>query len=303
VNAVSFFKTRFDSSGIAIYERSDIVYDSERLDFEDCAIEKVDNGIKMVLTIHNNSEIMKIYDIYKITGSKTYLKTERIAPHYEIKSEVIIPAEDISNFPDLSISIERHNYEIGTIFAADLLAKDIRTHWAKSSILILLSKGFIFNRDNNEFKPDKYITRGEFSAFLSNSLKLGMGDTPKAFIDVGMDHKLYEFISKASSNGLINGYQDNTFKPDNNILRQDVAVIIGNAFRYLSLELNSSSSFNDFTDYDQVSSYALDALDKCVANGIITGKPGNILDPLENLTRAEATVIIERVMKILGQIK
>lgn len=120
---------------------------------------------------------------------------------------------------------------LADINVVNLMAIDVRNHWADSQILELMSKGFIFTRTYKEYKPNENITRGEFSAFLSKALSLEIGDSPKTFSDIDSSHKLYEYINNASSNGLINGYLDGTFKPDNNIHRQDVAMIIGNAYK------------------------------------------------------------------------
>lgn len=300
VNATSYFDLTFDKDGRPFFRLLEIIYDSEIQDIVKISIEQIDEGIKLELPLSNNTGDMKSYNIYKNSDIKTLVKTVRVAPYNDKVQEIILTPEELSEYPNTSIVVERNSVLLTNIYVADLMATDVRHHWADNQIIKLMSKGVIFNRGNNTFEPNEYITRGEFSAFLSNALSLELGDYPKTFSDIESNHELYQYIRNASSNGLINGYVDGTFKVDNSILRQDVAMIIDNAFRLKNIKLKNEDKCKVFVDYGQIDNYAIEAINMCITNGIITGKPGKKLDPKENLSRAEAAVVITKVLKILN---
>lgn len=179
------------------------------------------------------------------------------------------------------------------------LSSDIEGHWCEDVITKFLIGGIVFNKTDDKFEPNSMITRSEFAAFLSNAFTLSTEQNDKTFVDVNTEHKLYDEVMTAANAGLINGYPDGTFMPDNNITRQDAAMVINNVCKNLSVTWSSDNEIDGFTDKEDISSYALTALDLCVANGIIGGRPDKKIDPKANLTRAEASIIIERLLAVI----
>ena len=114
------------------------------------------------------------------------------------------------------------------------------------------------------------------------------------FEDVKKDSWYYQNIARAYEAGLINGYDDG-FKPDENVSRQDMAVIIARSLEYKNVSLSGEMAFDDESF---ISDYAKESVSKLGANGIITGD-NNAIRPLDSLTRAEAATIICRVSEML----
>lgn len=301
VNATTFFELTFDNQGKSIYSLLDFIYDNELKDIIETFVERSEDSMKVELILNNSTENIKSFCIYKNLNTKTLVNTVRVEPFDKSVQEIFISSEELHDYPNVSIIVERDGIFLSKAFIVDLMATDVKNHWASNKILELMSQGIIFNRDNKTYEPNDFVTRGEFSSFLSNALSLKLGEKPMTFSDVDSSHELYEYIEKAFSNGIINGYPNGTFKADDNILRQNVAMIINNAFKFKGIELENKDNYKNFIDYDKVDSYAIDALNMCITNDIITGKPGNKLDPKENLTRAEAAVIITRVLEILNE--
>lgn len=142
----------------------------------------------------------------------------------------------------------------------------------------------------NTFKPDKSISRGMVATVLYR-----MDNAPKVsfvakFSDVKQGVWYCDGIIWASNNGIVSGYQNKKFAPDDNITRQDLAIMLRNYAKYKGIKTNSSQSLTKFNDYQKVDSYAKSALAWCVENKIISGSTKNgkvYLNPKNQATRAE----------------
>jgi len=98
-------------------------------------------------------------------------------------------------------------------------------------------------------------------------------------------------VAWAQTNNIINGMGDGRFAPDEEITREQMAVII---YNYAKSKGRVSEENIDltFSDEDSIHDWAYDAINWCVANGIMNGKGNNILDPLGLATRAEIATMI-----------
>ncbi len=106
--------------------------------------------------------------------------------------------------------------------------------WYGTCVAYLLDKNIVFAEDNN-FRPNENITRGEVAEIWFNVLKFY--DTEKSkkydygnsfynFVDADKFGKFAESIKQLASNGIINGYEDKTFRADKNITRAEAIKII-----------------------------------------------------------------------------
>lgn len=113
--------------------------------------------------------------------------------------------------------------------------------WYADYAAFLEDAGYLSHFTGN-FEPDKYITRAEFVAILAN---LGLGSYKNIeFSDVTAEHPLYEAVRWAASNGVVTGYPDGTFRPDNTITRAEAVTVI-NRFIGRSAVDSGESSFSD----------------------------------------------------------
>lgn len=167
---------------------------------------------------------------------------------------------------------------------------DIENHWAEKYIKKLVINGIASGYPDGTFKPDNTITRAEFLTMLVKALKLEGSDN-KIFLDTE-EHWAKNFISIAASYGIVSGYEDSTFRPDNLITREEMAVMVAKAIK---LRLDSEES--KFMDNDLISSWARPYVNTVVSHGIIQGYPNNTFQPQKNTTRAEAATIIVRALE------
>lgn len=171
---------------------------------------------------------------------------------------------------------------------------DLKGHWARDSIMSLLEQGIITGYPDGSFKPDNTITRAEFATILVKAFKLeNSGGT--IFADTAA-HWAKDYIAAAAANGVVNGYDTDTFGPDNPITREQMAVMIVKAAR-----LTPATGELSFTDSGSISAWAREAVVTATANGIMKGYPDNTFLPQGSATRAEAVTVVMNALNTLGQ--
>lgn len=170
-----------------------------------------------------------------------------------------------------------------------------RTPWANGAVSYLVDRKIISGYGDGTFKPENSITRAEFVTLVIKAFYGSYEMTDCDFDDVPKDSWAYPYIAAASNLGLVQGVGENEFAPDTNIKRQDMAVIIKNI-----LDTTEHSGYTEgtkpFDDENEVSGYALDAVNALRAEGIVNGDENNNFKPLAQTTRAEAAVIIYNML-------
>ncbi len=163
--------------------------------------------------------------------------------------------------------------------------------WGYSYIKSLYDKQIISGKSETEFCPNDFVTRAEFTKMLV--VALGMtGDSNNAvFYDISNDKWYYSYVNIGVANGIIKGMSEGYFEPDLNISRQDASVMIN---RILKLVKDTEEMFNDDS---LIADYAKDSVYALKENGIINGYE-NSFNPVNNLTRAEAAVLISNILNI-----
>ena len=161
--------------------------------------------------------------------------------------------------------------------------------WALDAISECYKHGVISGRTDEIFAPQDYVTRAEFIKMITTALNKNV-NSEITFSDVTINDWFYPYVKAAYALGLIHGNDNNCFMPNENITRQDMALIIYNA-----LQNTSKGDAVEFADKEQISSYAMDAVGYLYQNNLISGMGDNTFAPLNNTTRAEAASIIYRV--------
>lgn len=100
---------------------------------------------------------------------------------------------------------------------------DIQGHWAQKTIEQMAEVGIIAGNSDGTFQPDGKITRAEFATLVVKAF--GYTGSGKVFNDTA-DHWAKDYIAIASANGIVNGYSDTQFGPDDQITREQMAVMI-----------------------------------------------------------------------------
>lgn len=172
--------------------------------------------------------------------------------------------------------------------------QDISGHWAENDIKNAVRKHIISGYPDGTFKPNKSITRAEFTLILVNFLQLDGATTSLTFTDIDQigDWSKHA-IELAVEAGIVNGYHDGSFRPNAQITREEMAVMITRALGILT-DANSQSNFSDDED---ISDWAKGAVEAIRQHGIVNGRGGNRFVPKESATRSEAVVMLLRLLE------
>lgn len=118
----------------------------------------------------------------------------------------------------------------------------------------------------------------------------------KQFSDVPSGQWYSDAVGWASSNGIVGGYPDGTFKPDRNISRQDMAVMMLAYAKYKGMDTETSASIDNYHDKGKVSRYALPSIKWAVGKKYMNGVGDGVLSPLGTTTRAQLATVMKAMM-------
>ena len=169
--------------------------------------------------------------------------------------------------------------------------------WAVDAIVELATKGVIAGKGDNKFCPNDLITREEFTKLVVAAFASETDEANIIFEDVPADRWSHSYIAKAKSAGLVNGYSETKFGATDLISRQDMAVIIYNAAVYKNVDVPSLENVLSFADDEGIADYAKNGVYALKAMGVINGVNDMEFAPLRNATRAEAAVIIYKLLQ------
>ena len=174
---------------------------------------------------------------------------------------------------------------------------DASGKWYEATVSEMASRKIINGRSANVFDGDGNVTRAEFAAILVRSLGLPAEGTG-SFSDVAVGDWFAGSVGAAVSYKLINGYEDGTFRPNNNITRQEAMAMIQRAAKVTELG-GSTGSLSGFSDASSVAAWAKTAAQFNVGSGLIVGSNGTIR-PTASITRAESATVILRLLQKSG---
>lgn len=189
-------------------------------------------------------------------------------------------------------------YMIGT-FSMDFPDLD-STHWAYNDVKKLVANQVINGMPDGSFKPADSVTRAEFVKMATVILKYQLNkDYEVSFTDVAETDWFANYAKMATEKGLVKGYPDNKFMPNNKITRQEIVTIIARALGNKAVP----STFEDLTykDKDKIADYAKEAVAVCRSSGILVEMEN--FNPTADTTRAEAAVMLYRLYEILLNLK
>ena len=122
------------------------------------------------------------------------------------------------------------------------------------------------------------------------------------YTDVPQDSWNAEAIRWASSEGIVNGYGDGTFGPNDAVTREQLAQMLYRYAGYKGMDTTQGGmAIREFADFNRISDGALQSMDWAVNAGLIGGTDENMLEPQGTATRAETAVILLRLSQVMAQ--
>lgn len=187
------------------------------------------------------------------------------------------------------------------------LAKDYTDipddYWAAEEIEDVVTKQIIPLYGDNTFRPLERVPRVDWTGWLLKAL--GLNNAPitaePAYSDVTMATYGYSDIARSDQFGLIYGYTDGEFKPQRFITKCETASIMSHITKDTEVD---ASVVKQFADYEQIPGWGVLPFSKAIKYGLYVNYPLETeLNPNRELNRAEAAVLLARLMKALGLVE
>lgn len=165
------------------------------------------------------------------------------------------------------------------------------THWGIERMKKWQDKGLINGYPDGSLRPDEGITRAQFARMLRSVFQYAVPQSTveqKSFTDVEAGGWYSKDVAAAAAAGIINGYPDGSFRPNELVKRQDAATMLAAAYK-----LKEQASLAAFKDAGQVSSYAQQPVQQLVHAGVLKGYSDGTIRPMNTMTRAEAIALLD----------
>lgn len=185
--------------------------------------------------------------------------------------------------------------------------KDVEQHWAKGAVNGMGSRMVVGGVGDNQFGPNRDITRAEFATMIVRALGLPQSADANVFKDVKESDWYGGTVQTAYAYRLINGFEDGTFRPNDKITREQAMAMIANAMKITGLSERAQDSsaeerIRSYGDAEEISAWAIGGVAQTIEAGIVTGTNDGLLAPKELIRRAEVAVMIERLLRKSGLI-
>ena len=174
------------------------------------------------------------------------------------------------------------------------------TKWYHQFTDYVIAHAIMNGYDTGLFLPEGTVTRAEMVTVLWHMAKNAKSDKAMWYTDVAEGEWYYDAIAWATEAEVVNGYEDDTFRPDQAITREEMAVML---YRYEKNVLKGG--FEDgwsyeltFPDKDKVQTWSLEAMSWCAKNGLFEGDETGLLKPNDKAERAALAKILTVYMKL-----
>ncbi len=176
---------------------------------------------------------------------------------------------------------------------------DLQEDWYIEAVGYVHAKGLMQGTGEKTFAPQDTMTRAMVVTVLyrmagapDNKAEITMAD-----VESGIWYE--DAVAWATEQGIVTGFSDGTFRGDEDITREQLAVILQRFSKYSGKDLEQGKELSGYQDLDSVSDYAKDGMAWAVENRLIQGTSETELSPLSNATRGQIAVIIMRYAKVM----
>ena len=165
--------------------------------------------------------------------------------------------------------------------------------WYHEAVDFALRNGLMSGYSNGTFVPNGHLSRAMLAQILYNRAGKPAVTGGSVFADVADGQPYAPAIAWAAANGIISGYGNGLFGPNDNVTREQLAVIL---WRYAGSPAATAKELH-FADADAAGRYAMEALHWAVGNGILNGYGDGRLNPKGLVTRAQAAQMLKNYLE------
>ena len=167
--------------------------------------------------------------------------------------------------------------------------------WFYDVVLYAYENGLMTGTSADTFAPNTATTRGMIVSMLARLEGVTSAESA-GFTDVADDDWYATAVNWAANEGIVNGFEDDTFRPNDVITREQMAAILYNYADYKGYDVSARADLSDYADAASISSWAEDVLAWANAEGLINGMTATTIDPQGATTRAQTAAMFERFL-------
>lgn len=170
-----------------------------------------------------------------------------------------------------------------------------KNDWFYDAVYAAWEKGLMNGTTATTFEPNAMTTRGMLVAILYRMEGSPEVVSPNSFSDVAEGMYYTEAVAWAAANGIVNGYDDDRFGPDDVLLREQTAAILYRYAEYKGMDITTDGALA-FDDADMISDYAQDAMLWAVSVELMNGMDENTLAPQDGTQRSHMATLLTRLV-------
>lgn len=170
--------------------------------------------------------------------------------------------------------------------------------WAKTEIEYLAKTGVVSGKADGVFAPGENLTRAETCKLVCNLFSVEDKDYNVNFTDVGDGDWYAQSVKNVAFLNIVSGMEQTYFGAEESITRQDFVVILMRALKQFTEQILNVENEMKFSDAGEISEYAVEAVSDFRELGIVNGFEDGTFRPLNNITRAEAAIILYKTKMI-----
>ena len=268
------------------YELSTSVGDHGSLSVDRYATE----GEKVTITV-TPDEAYKLDDLSVTAGGKEVTLTAGGDGTYTFT----MPSADVKITATFAEDPDWTEPEEPATDVSDIFIDVAPNAWYKDAVQYAYAGGLMTGVSANEFAPEQTTTRAMIVSMLARLEGVESAEAA-GFADVDDNDWYATAVNWAANVGVVNGYEDNTFRPNTAITREQLAAILMNYAAYKGYDVSARADLSHYSDADSISSWANDVLLWAVAEGLLTGVTDDTIAPQAHATRAQVAAILQRFL-------
>lgn len=225
-----------------------------------------------------------VYDLKQLDNYVSFGKLEQGSYSYRVTA---------SNAGNTVILIEK---EFKIVESIVLPFTDIvRSDWFYDAVYYNYVEGLMTGKEKTIFAPNESLKRAQFASILYRINGAPKVEYQEIFPDVTKDAWYAEAVTWAYKSGIIKGYNNGQFGPNDSVTREQIAIMMYNYAKAQGHDTTAKGDLDKFADKTAVSGYAEESVQWAVGSGIISGMDnGKTLNPLGETARAQCAAIIQK---------
>ena len=173
--------------------------------------------------------------------------------------------------------------------------------WYYEDVDFVTDKGYFKGMSDTIFAPDETMTRAMFVTVLSRYAEAKVDDTTSTFTDVPAGTWYTGAVTWAAKKGIVEGRGNGIFDPNGAVTREEMCTILDRYLKAYDLDAKLAKKPATITDMETVSAWAVEAVEDCVAFGVIIGYPDGTFGPKITASRAHVAAILHRLQIIVDE--